>query len=202
MQVTSGIYRILSVPFVYELVQRIFGAEKGRRALAENLNLGEGGFLLDVGCGPADILEHLPDINYYGFDISEAYIKNAQKRYSSRGTFICGLFSKESAETLPKFDAVLLSGLLHHLDDTEARELLENCLSVLKPGGRVFTIDPCYTEKQNQIARILIKLDRGKNVRTEDGYRNLFPDDISSISCSIQHVFLPPYTRCKMVVIR
>ena len=42
---------------------------------------------LDIGCGRADILGYMQDINYWGFDISEPYIKRAKDYFGDRGQF-------------------------------------------------------------------------------------------------------------------
>jgi hypothetical protein len=44
-----------------------------------------------IGCGPADILDFLPAIDYIGFDANPKYIQEARKRYKDRGTFLCEL---------------------------------------------------------------------------------------------------------------
>ena len=44
--------------------------------------------ILDVGCGPADILESLDNINYYGYDINESYINFAKNKYKKKAKII------------------------------------------------------------------------------------------------------------------
>jgi hypothetical protein len=43
----------------------------------------------------------------------------------------------------------------------------------LRPDGRVCTVDPCLEQGQSIIARAVIRRDRGQNVRTLEGYREL-----------------------------
>ena len=45
--------------------------------------------ILDIGCGPADILNYLPDVDYTGFDSNPKYIVAARKRFDNRGNFLC-----------------------------------------------------------------------------------------------------------------
>jgi SAM-dependent methyltransferase len=71
------------------------------------------------------------------------------------------------------FDLVLVSALLHHLDDGEATRMLERLCELLKPGGRLVTFDNVWLERQHPIARALNKFDSGLNVRFAADYRRL-----------------------------
>lgn len=63
-QVTTGIRSILSIPQVYDLVQRIMGAHSGRKNLVSCMRVHPGQRVLDIGCGTAEILSYLPDVKY------------------------------------------------------------------------------------------------------------------------------------------
>ena len=127
--------------------------------------------VLDIGCGPADILAHLPHVEYYGFDISELYIQRARARFADRhAKFACKLLTSDDLSRLPRFDRVIAIGLLHHLGDEMATELMRMVSTRLAPGGRLVTLDPCLSDDQNLVSRWLVKSDRGQNVRTREGY--------------------------------
>lgn len=118
-QVTSGARAILSYPFVYSAFQSLMGAHKFRKNFVANYVKPLPGMkILDLGCGPADILGYLPDVDYWGYDISTAYIAQAKKRFGQRGQFNCKQLELHDLAALPKFDVVLALGLLHHLDDS------------------------------------------------------------------------------------
>lgn len=74
---------------------------------------------------------------------------------------------------LPPFDIVLAVAVLDHLDDAGATALLTQARSALRAGGRMVTMDPCSTNPQSPVARFVIGRDRGRNVRSRDGYRAL-----------------------------
>lgn len=200
MQVTSGVRRILGQPFFYSAFQRIMGSEAGWTRISNVfLNMKPGEFLLDVGCGPGDVLNHVHDVEYWGFDISSNYIDKARKRFGARGTFFCKRLEPQDIHHLPKFDAALLSGVLHHLDEVEVLELLELIAKMLKPGGRVVTVDPCFAENQNPIAKFLISRDRGQNVRTQSKYSELARRCFSNVRSTVEHKRWIPYTHCFMI---
>jgi len=154
--------------------------------------------VLDIGCGPADILAYLPDVDYYGFDISNAYIAQAKHRFGQRGNFFNQILTFTDVATMPKFDIVLALGLLHHLNDNTAIEVLQIASQSLKPGGRLLTFDPCFDTKQNPISRFLVSIDRGQNVRTKAGYTEISSAVFDSPRVEVRHRAWIPYTHCFM----
>ncbi|MCU7873410.1 MAG: class I SAM-dependent methyltransferase [Candidatus Thiodiazotropha sp. (ex Lucinoma borealis)] len=198
-QVTSGFRFVLSVPYVYELFQKIMGAEKARkRFISDYIDGYQVKNILDIGCGPADIVEYLSDVDYYGFDISDAYINNAKLRFGERGKFYAKSIALDDLDNLPKFDLVIMHGLLHHIDDVTAAKLLGIAWEALDQAGRLVTVDGCLVEGQNPIARYLIKHDRGQNIKTEDGYRNLVSTIFDDVESKVHHQSWVPYTLCYM----
>lgn len=85
----------------------------------------------------------------------------------------CGTVSEAVESVTGTFDLIVLEGVLHHIDDSVAVEALTFARDRLAPGGRVVTLDVVLVERQHPIARALAKLDRGRNVRTLEGYRDL-----------------------------
>ena len=73
VQTTSHVYRVLSLPYAYSLFQRLIGADEMRRDLvARHVRPVPGQRILDIGCGPGDILQFLGDTEYCGLDLSES----------------------------------------------------------------------------------------------------------------------------------
>lgn len=198
-QITNGVRAVLSRPGVYSIFQRLMGAAETRRTLlSEFIRPKEGMKVLDIGCGPAGILDDLPGVEYWGFDISETYIESARTKYGSRGRFYCRHLSQTDLATLPRFDLVLGMGILHHLDDKDAQTLFDLAYAALRPGGRFVTMDPCLERGQNLLARFLILRDRGQNVRTRDGYQSLAATRFPQLSVVVKHTAWVPYTHCLM----
>lgn len=196
-QITNGIRSILSDPFIYSLFQNLFGARKGRADfVAKFVRPQSDANVLDIGCGTADIIDCLPGTSYWGFDISPAYIKHAQKKYGNVGHFFCKELMSEDLEYLPGFDIALAIGVLHHLDDTDAEILLDLVHRALNPGGRLITLDACFEDGQNPLARLLISWDRGQNVRTREGYSELVSSVFPQHQLEVRHKTWIPYTHC------
>jgi len=129
---------LLARPALYDALQALLGAERGRaHFVASFVRPQPGDRVLDVGCGTARILDHLPaGAQYWGYDISEPYIDAARERYGARGKFFCRPLDERELAGLPKFDIVLATGVLHHLDDAAASGFLRLARSALADGGR------------------------------------------------------------------
>lgn len=197
-QTTTGFHSLLSSSTIYRLFQNLMGARADRLAFVCNyVRVTPGAKVLDVGCGPADILDHLPPgVNYWGFDISKRYIADARARFGSRGHFSAKEFEPSDLASLPSFDVVTAMGLFHHLDDATAATLLATIRRALKPGGRLVTLDGVFEDGQNPLARWLISMDRGRHVRTGQQYQELFGREFPSPRIKIQHRNWIPYTYC------
>ncbi|MFN3715816.1 MAG: class I SAM-dependent methyltransferase [Thiobacillus sp.] len=199
-QIETGLRRVLSLPAVYSGFQYLMGARSGWQRLVDDyIKPFPGARVLDVGCGPADLLGYLGEVEYWGYDISADYIAHARQKFGTLGQFTCGLLTPAEVARLPAFDRVVLSGVLHHLDDSAARELLALVRLALKPEAHLVTVDPCLVDGQNPVARFLIERDRGQNVRTEAGYTALVKPLFDHSIIEIRHKAWIPYTHCYMV---
>jgi SAM-dependent methyltransferase len=195
-QITSGIRVILSHPHVYDALQNLMGARRFRQEfVGEFIRPSAGQRILDIGCGTAELLAFLPDgVGYVGYDPSGEYIAHARKRYGGRGEFNRGLFDPEEAKRHPPFDIVLASGVLHHMDDAQVKEMIALARDSLVHEGRLVTIDPVFSSPQNSVARLLISMDRGQNVRTAKEYADLASLVFLHVNGTVRHRTWVPYT--------
>ena len=82
--------RILETPFFYKLLQDIVGANSYRKqVIKQTVPVSKGLRILEVGCGPGNNIEYLPNgVEYVGCDISQKYIEQARRKYGNRGIFL------------------------------------------------------------------------------------------------------------------
>jgi SAM-dependent methyltransferase len=159
---------------LYILFQRMVGAAAMRTECIVALGLLSGERVLDIGCGPAYYLDELPrGVEYYGFDTDADYIAYARRRFAGKGTFFCEHFEERHARELPRFDAVMLMGLLHHLPDAACHDLLDRVARVIAPGGRVVTLDSCFDPSLTPVAHWISDHDRGRHVRPISAFEQL-----------------------------
>ena len=192
---------ILAFPRIYSLFTGIVGSNARTVYVKKYIRPKEGDKILDIGCGTADILAYLPNVEYVGLDIDEAYINYAKKRFGHKGIFLATKVDRKTINefSLHDFDIVLATGLLHHLNDYEASRLFELASSALKPGGRLITLDGCYVKGQSWLARLILSKDRGKYVRTQDEYLSLSSAVFTNIQVSVHYDLIRiPYTHIIM----
>jgi SAM-dependent methyltransferase len=169
------LYSLLSNnPFLYLLSQTLIGPglprflKKTAKALSERK--GEKITIVDIGCGVghhSKVVHEYAD--YIGFDYNEDYIRYAKEKYGRFGRFVC-----DDVSNLKKYtefqDLLIVIGVLHHLDDSTARDLLKtldgfSCDTVI--------LDNALYGK-SRIARKIVASDRGEHVRSYEKYLELF----------------------------
>lgn len=167
-------HRLLDIPIVFQLQQRVFNdyANIGTvysSYLAENDKM-----ILDVGCSTAECAGQIIDMRknrYVGVDIDPRYIELARKRHPF-GRFLC-----HDARELPfesdSFDIVLFNGVWHHMTDELVGSCLREVRRVIKGGGVVLVSEPVFRSDW-PVSTWFLNRDRGKYIRTREGYRSLF----------------------------
>ena len=196
----TGIYRIFESATVYARFQRLLGGDGARRRFVrEFLRPFPGTRILDIGCGTGAILDDLPgDVDYVGYDLNPRYIEAARRRHRGRGRFFCARV-EEAPEEPGGFDLVLAMAILHHLDDTEVDRLMASAHRHLRPEGSLVTLDPVRHPVQSPVARLLVALDRGRRVRTPEGYRGLAAARFPSVETALLTDLMPiPYSHFLM----
>lgn len=165
--------RILGHPFVYHYVRPlVVGIDYTPQY--EALDAGPSDRVFDIGCGGGDALRYLEGFEtYHGFDTDEVAISFARKRPEAAGAnvhFETALVSPAAFREI-RPTRVMMNGLLHHLDDGTAVELLRMC-GATDTVERIVTVDPVYLAGE-PVNNILARLDRGRFVRRLQGYRDL-----------------------------
>jgi SAM-dependent methyltransferase len=171
---TTGIYKLLSAPFIYELVQNIFW-KKGKKEefITGAVKVKSGLRILDIGCGTGALYKVISEsgyaVHYVGLDLNSSYIEYASNLYP-QAQFFCSDVAKLSDIIQEKFDAIIILNVLHHLDDVCVDSLFHDCKKYLNRGGRLISLDPLVVEQAVFIEKMMIKLDRGQHIRNAQEY--------------------------------
>jgi SAM-dependent methyltransferase len=186
---------VLDTAFVYDLFRALVSHKRGRGLIARYIQAGPGARVLDIGCGPASVRSDLPDVDYVGLDDNPRYLAAARRKFGDRVTLFRARLGHDVILDLGKFDVVFAVGVLHHLTDDEAVALFEVAKSALRPLGHFVSVDPCWAGGQSWLARAFIALDRGRFVRTADGYSALGARVFRTCTAELRHDLLRiPYT--------
>ena len=186
----SGLRKFLTNPSLYVLFQRFLGGNGVGKFLADNFwKLKGGETVVDIGCASGFVLDYMPqDVKYYGVDISKVYIDAAHKKFSNRGTFLLGTARDllNNGEALRKrVDLVTCNGLLHHLTDDEAIDVLEIAKEFLRPNGRLVCLEATFLTRQTRFSKRMVSMDRGRYVRSEQEWKDLIGRSFKSFSTSV-----------------
>jgi SAM-dependent methyltransferase len=197
-QVNYGVRAVLAHSAIYTLFQGMVGANRMQREIVRTyLRPSTGARVLDIGCGPATILDYMSGISYVGLDLSQDYIDMARMRYGDRATFYACDAAELATRIDESFDLILACGLLHHLDDEPASTLLADARKLLKANGRLITVDGSWVKGQSLIAKILLSWDRGRNIRSPEAYGALARQSFGHVQADIRHdVLRIPFTVC------
>ena len=191
----NQIYNFINNPLIYKIIQGVMSGTSFRNGIIKKNITKNNLKILDIGCGPAQILEHIPKCDYYGYDIARRSIQYAKKKYYQKNYhFYCKKFNKTELKKLPKFDFIIFFGILHHLSNKEVHEILKLCKKIMKKNSKLLTEDPIFLKNQNIIAKFLIKKDRGLNVRKKQQYIDLLKKHFKKIKNKVIHQYFIPYT--------
>lgn len=200
----SGAYRLITIPSIYKALMFSLGAERAiSRYVTEILQPTPGMKMLDVGCGPANVLAFLPAVDYTGMDLNEKHIAFARTRYGDRGQFLVGNAAVDLEQREQTFDLINVSALLHHLSDDEAVRMFRSLTRLLKQNGRIVTFDNVWLPRQRAGAKFFNALDSGTNIRTPEGYLGLLNGLGLNVETRIFHDLLRiPYDHFVMIARR
>ncbi len=144
------------------------------QVLMDYMDLGEGGIVLDCGCGNGVLLEEMREVYSasFGMDISHDMLKSSCLVKEGARILAVG-----DTEALPykdeSFDSVVCRGSLHHVPDPEMG--LKEIGRVLKKGGSLVISEPCADSLLLRLPRkIFIK----KSDRFEDSHRSFTSKDL------------------------
>ena len=188
--------KILEVPAIYDMFQKLVGAQQGRlEFIQQTITPMVRARVLEVGCGPGINSEAFSKtISFVGYDISQSYIDHARQRYGDHAEFYAAPVGKLRELQLEPFDVVIALAVLHHLSDEDIANLCDEVADVLTPDGFFVTTDPCFSVDQSRFANFVASCDRGQHVRHAEGYSKLLETRFSKVSITIQKgrlLFIP-----------
>jgi ubiquinone/menaquinone biosynthesis C-methylase UbiE len=136
--------------------------------------------VLDVGCATGRLLARLAEAGatrLAGSDLAPRILATARRKLEPHGLDV-DLRSADAEDALPwpdaTFDAVTTTGVFHHFFHPEAA--LSEMRRVLRDGGRLILVDPCFYTPVRQALNAFLK------VWPHDGdYRFYTPAEVAGV---------------------
>jgi ubiquinone/menaquinone biosynthesis C-methylase UbiE len=172
--IVRAIDTALANPFVFGLQQRLCNDYGAVATEFQDWLAVSGKSILEVGCSVGTSSGRIVDMRrnaFHGIDIVARYVRLAARRYPQ------GQFHVMDARAMTfddrSFDIVIFSGVLHHMADDVVISSFKEVRRVLRPDGVVLLAEPVYTPAR-RISTLLLNLDRGRHIRSAEGYARLF----------------------------
>lgn len=129
--------------------------------------------ILEIGCSTGNIARAFikkRNISYTGIDIDNAVIKYAKHsfRHNNNFQFLNIDLINFEKEAKQKYDYILFAGIIHHIDDNDAINLLNVAINLLSDDGILLVVEPLLPEKNDsKFIHYYMKLEQGGYVRKE-----------------------------------
>ncbi|BBY00478.1 type 11 methyltransferase [Mycobacterium seoulense] len=169
--VRRGVHALADEPRIWDFLRFILSAgHRGEKEVLRREGIAEAASILDIGCGTGTMARSFRPECYVGVDPNARYISRARATKSGYR------FEVADGQSLPfadgSFDAVLIFGVLHHLDDASARSLLHESHRVLAPGKGVMVMCEAVPTRSrwNLIGRLQSRLDEGDFIGPPERY--------------------------------
>ncbi len=137
--------------------------------------------VLDLGCGTGAIAPMFNPSCYLGVDPNPRYIEWAKKVHPGYRFLV--MDGRNLTLESESFDAVVIGGVIHHLEDQDAKQILAEAKRVLKrqTGKLVMWEDVPTWRKLNWIGKLIQALDVGEYIRLEQQYLQLVRSTFSNV---------------------
>ncbi len=142
--------------------------------------------ILDLGAGTGNIARYLRDCKYTAIEPNAAYVEQFNSASVDADHRALVGYSELAEDLGESFDIVVIFAVLHHIDDAAAERILATAARVLASGGRLVTLDTCIHKKQNPVAYVAAKLDRGRMVRRPGEYGALISRHFKNVTVSLR----------------
>lgn len=185
--VQRALHSVVAVPFVYDFVQRVAGAQRIVERMRPILEETDGAVVLDAGAGTGTVEALLPrSARYVWLDPDPQKLSGF--RHKSEALAVLG-----DATRIPfkdgSVDWAISIAVSHHLDDENLAGMLDELRRVVRK--RLFFLDAVVTPAL--ASRLLWRYDRGRHPRTADSLRKQLAmrfDIVSDEEFTILHRYL------------
>lgn len=177
-----GSRQLASVPWAFDSLRWLLegGFVQHYRLLRERFPVAPQS-VLDCGCGTGIFARCFPQHCYVGIDLSPEYIQRARERHSAHRFQVMDASSLQFPGD--SFEAVIVAGVIHHMDSSLAKRVLSEIRRVLKPAGTLLMWEDVHTRSPwNMLGKLVHRLDVGDHIRSSFEYARLLESDFELTS--------------------
>lgn len=173
-----------SISWAYEYFQRIIGGDKTRKFFVDNyIKSNPYDKVLDFGCGTGKISKLLNKVDYVALEPNKKYHSQIKKNVDKTDNNLILIDSENDLTQFEShFDIIIISGVIHHLLESEVDFFLKKLKSLVKNGGRMVTIDPVIRERMGFFNKLLHKLDRGNMIIPHAEFEKILSRNLEGVS--------------------
>lgn len=160
----AALQRLTHIPSIYAASQYIAGVHTVHARLSNRLRRSPLGVVLDVGGGMGLVRPLCQNASAYTcLEYAPRSLAAFHRAFPADGAALGDAAHLPFADA--SFDTVLCIMMLHHLHDAAARGCIAQSARVLRPGGRMFLVEPLWSPERWR-GRMLWRLDRGAYPRS------------------------------------
>ena len=167
---------LLRIPFLWQISQNVFCSDAAKGHIYREAIGPSGGRVLDFGCANGNAFHAFQDLDYFGVDIDERFVRDARQKYAHHPNahFIHADILRRPLEP-GYFDHVLFACTGHHLEDQSLVRILVALGRCLKPDGVLHFFDPIrVSETDGVLLKMIMHADQGRYHRSAEQYRQVF----------------------------
>lgn len=174
-------------PVAYKVFQTLISRRSTLEMIErEIINASDSTRVLDFGCGLGQHSKSFDNQIYLGIEPIESCIQAANRFYARQNVeFKVGDHKTLAEYQDASFDLVLAMGVIHHMSDNDYEVLVTEANRLLKPGGRLVTLDPILHDNQRRISKWVVSKDRGEWVRGQVDYLMTLKNSFSDVDSKI-----------------
>lgn len=159
-------------PRLWTLFQYLAGGTVDKRRLCK-IHYTNQSNILEIGCSTGNIAQAFSkykNINYTGIDIDNSAIRFAKNSFKNKNNFqFLNIDLRDYIKiNNKKYDYVLFAGIIHHINDNTAIELLNSAIDLISNNGILVIVDPLLPDKKDPLLiHYYMKLEQGNFVKTK-----------------------------------
>ena len=166
---TKLLHQLAARPWVYDQIQNIVGLKRVVKRLSQAIAPLSPKVIVDVGGGTGKVRNlFASDCRYVCLDLELPKLADFRSKVPD------ALAVLGDATSMPIIgccaDMVICKSVTHHFSDLMLEQVLDESRRVLRAGGHMIVLD-AIINRQRLAGRVLWRLDRGSNPRTEEDLR-------------------------------